>query len=391
MCRKIIHSFKSKEQMKKVLDKIEEYQWAMWQSWINATSCNPYDKTYDSYLCINDDKLTVWNNFHGYHISHWKDDILYTAEDYLNPINIWDKVEVTHKLDHILKVWSIMYVDRIKDNWIISVNVYRNNDSRYCEWLSYDIHQDCLEVIEKHHIKIWDIVEIYDDSEYSWMRWMVKDYCIDSNTYNIICNKNINDKHSLWRSEKYLKLIMDDYKLFNYNKTNIWDLMSDTFADSVTSTGDIWISNITSWTLTKDDIIDITKKILNTNNNIMNTNMNTNMNTIEREALEIATEEFFEDKKSIKAIRKADKEMMDMLSLLNKAVEEISKKHSRLKVISDNFNKNYSNKDMEAIKNMLSNHEDVMEFLENFINNKVKDFLVKETKEDFNIEDIFNK
>jgi len=45
---------------------------------------------------------------------------------------------------------------------------------------------------------------------------------------------------------------------------------------------------------------------------------------------------------------------------------------------------------MDTIKDMLNNHKEVVEFMDNFIAQSVSDFTEETTKEKFNVEDIFN-
>ena len=63
MNRKIIHSFPNSTRMERVLNKVAEYESCMWSWDIKPSDRNPYGIANDEYLCIDEDKLTIWSNY----------------------------------------------------------------------------------------------------------------------------------------------------------------------------------------------------------------------------------------------------------------------------------------------------------------------------------------
>ena len=204
-----------------------------------------------------------------------------------------------------------------------------------------------------HPVKEWDIVEVHDDSEYDEVRFKVIEE-LDDWYYKLE-----DTLYCITRHQDYLRVIKEQ-RLNTVNK------------------------NLRVWDLEELEINNKTYK-----NNILNTN-NKTMNTIQREAKAIATEDYFANNKIIKKVRQADAEMQDLLDILENALKEINKKRSRLNWIATNFNRNYYEKNMDTIKDMLNNHKEVLEFMDNFIAQSVSDFTEETTKEKFNVEDIFN-
>ena len=124
---------------------------------------------------------------------------------------------------------------------------------------------------------------------------------------------------------------------------------------------------------------------------ILNTNTNNTMSTIQDTAMNIATEEYFTNVKNIKKIKEADTEMKDMLDTLENAMKEIDSKRETLNGIYSRLNNGSVYKNMNETKEILKNHEAVLEFLDTFITSTVSDFTEETTKEVYDVEKVFNK
>jgi len=336
---KIINNFTSKEQVQQVLDKLNEYEW------IKITNHNPYDSYPNDkglYIRVVWDIYCYWQYKSNYENEDWN--IIISADNYLHPVKEWDIVEVHDDSEYDEVRFKV--IEEL-DDWY-----YKLEDTLYC----ITRHQDYLRVIKEQrlntvnkNLRVWDLVTL------------INDYTI----YKIV------HKFWKWSERDWYKIVNIDPSYTKIHTVWWWDIKLATNIERV-------------WDLEELEINNKTYK-----NNILNTN-NKTMNTIQREAKAIATEDYFANNKIIKKVRQADAEMQDLLDILENALKEINKKRSRLNWIATNFNRNYYEKNMDTIKDMLNNHKEVLEFMDNFIAQSVSDFTEETTKEKFNVEDIFN-
>jgi len=450
---KTIYWFTSRDQLEKVINKLEEYE---------GIKCNfSYSWNETAWIVI----LWWWDIVERAFYEDEYQGKLILAEDYLHPVKLWDRVEVQDDSEYNGNIYTVTCVwddDDFKLEHAVHETIWRHQDVLQAlkeEPKRLFKKDDRVKYIWKFQSKFksesnYFIVEIdqeyiHDTIKLEWESWTVNHCNLELQLTNgnreepcttwLDCDEaytttgtwidkpvqhistgTLSGSDNIWREgveelireavkdkvkecNEYINVIYPDEKkaaveYFNNKWYKIWNhevynsetdnFMQDTDACSIyiNRYGEIDWTYYIEGDLPDGKIIylkDIELNNLNTNNKTMN--------TIEREAYAIATEEYFDDKKVIKAIRSADAEMVNLLDILDNAMEEITKKRSRLNGIHSNFNRNYSENKMDTVKAMLSNHKEVKEFIMVFINSKVSDFIKDITEETFNAEEVFNR
>lgn len=236
--------------MERVLNKIAEYESCMWSWDIKPSDRNPYGIANDEYLCIDQDKLTIWSNYKQYWEAHWNWDVTISADDYLNPIKVGDIVEIQDDSEY---------------NWYCSeVLVHNKSDNNYrldIDWSILWRHEDNLQVIKRateptEEFKVGDKVEIVleETNKYSnftrvnWYRLKVWETFIIEEIHNWWWLRP-EKWECTWISKELCKLIHDtwlDSDEAYWHKYNIWQLLR-------TKDWDVW--KVTKRFIDEDDDI----------------------------------------------------------------------------------------------------------------------------------------
>ena len=437
----IIHSFWDLDTKAEVLEKLEEYTSLKRKAWQKPTCYWTKDT---SNIMIDDNETIV-------HCSNdkcdWYESI--SADDYLNPIRRWDKVEVIMKWDHCIKVWTHMYVSRVEDV-IAYCNICKTTDDWYIEWLDNLMHVDYLQVLKKQ-FNTWDIIRYKDHTvEYKVMRvypkWASKEYMIKScnswETYPVKFWANLelvrdaltdSVEQTIWISP-----IVDFANKIEEEETipwmhfNVWDEVE--YTNRTEFQYKSWkVTNILDWWLTLEAIhqLDITVEIKqywsdlnklrlvkpkldwlkfthaiideaatymnaitnealdNMTDTILNIN-NKNMSTIKQSETAIANEAFFADTKEVKKFTEANESIIELKDLLSVALQDIEAKECKVIHIYNMLNKAFNDKDSKYIKEILWDLPEIKEFIKTYIKSTVKQLgTTKVEEEKFNVEEYF--
>lgn len=357
----------------------------------------------------------------------WDDvnDKIYEYEWYENHFWFtWDR-------SALLLNWDISWSDNIDEV-----------SSEYTKILAYDY---------LHWFKLNDIVELQDDSEYSW--WIYKVTCIwDDDDFRL----EHAVKPIIWRHQDYLH-VLKDHKVFeepteefkvgdkveivkeetdtypNFS-SNCWDrtmavwdtfIVKEVYWDWLRQTK--WLS---SWvhknlckvihdtllysdeeyspvveyattsilstgdaTLTEDNVKDIVSTMINesadkTCEEILNTNKQ--IMNIKSEENRITNEAFFDNKKEINKFRKVNNRIIQLRDILEEAQDNINNKRSKLNWLYSKLNTAFTNKNSVDIKEIVSDFWEIEEFIIRYIENTVNElWSIEEDKETFNINEFF--
>ena len=379
-----LHSFNTEAEMQEVLCKIDEYTSYSWQKHNKAYQYNPYDRVTDIYLVINtdEDKMTYWSKyqFNNVKIKEWNH---MSAKDYLT--------------DMKFKIWEYISVSFI--NWITKWKWYEILDIvkwNYVKWYIYRIINDCWEeagvteseawesfIRPRTRFKVWDMIRYTNRVQWEVEQWKVidiLDWWLKLQSWSADYNKmNVTKQDELMKLELVPNTIDMSEQLFWTATADVtaWNLMTLTWDtwdmtwDTTTACSTIWSDSVSKTEV--EEMIEEAVQLLSeeTTEQILNSNNNT-METIEREANEIATEEYFESEKNIKAIRKADEELREISDTLNKAWEEIGKRYSKISTILSTLNRSYEIKDMTDVKEMLADIKAIKEYFKSFNATTVK-------------------
>lgn len=204
---KIIKDFISSDQVRLVLDKLHEYEW------VETNEHNPwdwYENTIDLYLRINDDlSYSYWNK-----IGNYKNDdcLIISAHNYLHPVKVNDIVEIQDDSEYNWYNTKVLVVNKSDGDCRVDIwgkVIWRN--------------QDDLQVVKEREIQIGDRVKVKDDTDYSWIKFIVKSdlwkgmFLLDETLYQINRHKD------------YLEVLKEEFEIGDtieitnsHDKTAIW-------------------------------------------------------------------------------------------------------------------------------------------------------------------------
>ena len=114
------------------------------------------------------------------------------------------------------------------------------------------------------------------------------------------------------------------------------------------------------------------------------------MNTITEEAKVIATDLYFDAKKNIKAIQKENECMTDLVKWLSKVIDDVQSKYRLINQLNIEFNRAYKSRDMDTVKRILKEYNEIKEFMNVYSDNTIADLWSKEkTETKFDVKEFF--
>jgi len=209
-----------------------------------------------------------------------------------------------------------------------------------------------------------------------------------------IVNERVNFMNSQWKADKHLWTIMtisritsyykmkEDWWEWEWNDSCIeWLVNESTHFPKETTATDI---------LNKDIANDFTDSLQSTLYNTI-PKPKTTIGNIEQTNNTIETEKYFSDDKNTKSIVKLDKELKELIDVLNRSSSDICSKLNRLSNFRRNLNDKFEYKNLDTIKVILAESKEILEFMNTYNKNSVED-LWKDTevKEKFDVTKFFN-
>jgi len=345
---------------------------------------------------------------------------------------IWDKVKIIKKSNnHCYHIWNEVYIkediSHLADNdsyKLYNTSIIKDWDNKIGWCLrDYDIelveHEfkiwDKVRVIDhwSHSHTIWDIVYItwkwwdpyYQTSNTKWWRYIECGYVdseeielckedIDSrilNTYVILndsrpASKDVEWYEDRWANKGFKKIIIEwDYNYTILWVTSEWDIFWSKYNSKesmITSMKHSWKKQISN------DVDRISETTSHQSDEVINNE--TNMTTIQEENKAIKNEEYFSSQIEQLIMSSVDGSLQWFIKALDVTIEDLKSKRYKLSWMVNELNNAYSDKDSDRVKAVLSKHQWIQEFIEVYMESKIKEFDIDtEDKTKFNVEEFF--
>ena len=360
----------------------------------------------------------------------WRIVCLLTSEDWTQRIydDKWfmksDKVSTKFKVWDYVKYesWQAIYIittlvwDTCYIKHILGNNVYTSNINRlelvrpeHLQWLD----DDWIRYSSNYNPSTWfiDSIELLkiDESilntyvilnKYRWAQLDIEWYESRWATCNIEAfNISYNKPYSILICEEDWNMIRADYdsyeEMIDDNKEDWYRLISNWIDNNEVNLKPTWIIKSLQWlqwlkadfaiideaawydTLMKEAQKDFADAFASSlEKTILNTNTKPTMSTLSK----IQTEEFFSNKKNVKAIEETTSELNRLERSFEIVMNDLDNKINRIQRLRSNLNWAVSNDDIKSIQEQLVVLKPRVEFLNRYEENTIKELWFTETK-----------
>jgi len=362
--------FDTKEEAERLLQRMEEYTSIKWHTWNRPTWYTHSRSTGYIKLNLDDEMITYTSEDQsvyytvGCYIKHYLSDPIEQVTRERTRFKVWQHVRFKSRKRNEWKSWKIINILdwglELQSPWIPI-----NKETNQTKLNDLELVRDDRDMDDNlYDYKVWDIVEIDDDSEYEWVRLEVKE-------------RNIEDWWEVYRltNEDY-RVTRRWYALKKYVET-IDTSTSYTDSPVVSYTTDTY----TSWssTPTKEEIEEMMKPFLTPKKKPMKTYN------------DYKVEDFISKDKNRKAIDNAMETLKEYDALIYRARWDLMEVWTVTTQDICDLEKAISDLDIETIQRILEELKGTKEYLDTYLKNTIESVGKEEITTKRSIEDKFKR